>query len=110
MLLLSLVLGCAPPTPVEVATSPEPTVSFEAPVDTGSTKSPYDHSLLVPSLSQRESDFDLELLGTRVKRFDIRADLAVLGALDAEENEAVRRHLSADPRWRVGVWEGALVA
>ncbi|MBW1879434.1 MAG: hypothetical protein JRJ84_13810, partial [Deltaproteobacteria bacterium] len=105
--------GCH--TPQTLDTSPaRPRVTLAAPtsaaMDPGTAPSPYDTLLPVPQLASRASDFDLELLGYRYTVYRIKADFSGLASVRSSDADVVQRHLTADPRWRVGVWDGAVVA
>jgi len=109
---VSLLLGCH--TPQALNSAPKPQIARAAlavpSADPGTAPSPYDTLLPVPQLAARASDFDLELLGYRYTVYRIKADLSGLASVRSTDAAVVHRHLAADPRWRVGVWDGAVVA
>lgn len=111
-LLVLALIGCsAPMTSVDSTAAPK----VRAPAapsmhDPGAVASPYDHTLSVPKLASRASDFDLELLGYRYTVYKIKADFSPVASVTKAESATIRHQLAADPRWRVGVWDGAVVA
>jgi hypothetical protein len=108
-----MLVGCHTPQTLDAAPA-TPRVVLAAPtspsIDPGTAPSPYDTLLPVPQLASRGSDFDLELLGYRYTVYRIKADFSALASVRSTDTAVVHRHLAADPRWRVGVWDGAVVA
>ncbi len=80
------------------------------PADPGVAASPYDAALDLPRLSLRAPDLDLEALAQKYTVYHVDVDLSSLTNLDRAEARQVQLALAADPRWRVGVWDGAVVA
>lgn len=113
LLLLALQNGCSAPTiAVEtVATVGAPRTAkarLSPPSDPGEAASPYDDALPHPDLKAPKSDFDLELLGYRYDIYSFEADMSSL--LRVRDPQGAMSKLAADPRWRVGVLDGAVVA
>lgn len=110
VMLLALV-GCLPSAPLEASMPPRlPAGVATVPVDPGTIPSPYDAALEVPDLTRRASGLDLETLGWHETTYHVEVDLSAIGRVPAERARELMVRFAADPRWRVGVWDGAVVA
>lgn len=109
---LVLLVGCQVTTPLDASPAAPRlgATSQAAPMDPGLAPSPYDQTIDVPNLAKRKSDLDLEALATKYTIYHVKVDLSSLGRLNRTGARRVELALAADPRWRVGVWDGAVVA
>jgi len=109
---LMLLVGCQVTTPLAASpAAPRVGAASQAiPTDPGLASSPYDQTMDVPNLAKRASDLDLEALATKYTIYHVNVDLSSLKHLDRSSAHRVELALAADPRWRVGVWDGAVVA
>ncbi len=80
------------------------------PVRPAHTQSPYAAQVALPPLTGGTSALDLERLARVVTTFTLVVDTSVVAEIDADEAKGLRAHLAADPRWRMTLWDGALLA
>jgi hypothetical protein len=84
--------------------------AIPTPSDPGQDLSPYESRLTGVGVSGSEGRFDLEGLSYVKTQFTITADLSTLEQITAAKRDRFLRHVAADPRWRLGTRDGALVA
>lgn len=112
MLALSLLLvGCHMAAPLDATpTERTPPVTASVPADPGTSPSPYDAQTDAPDIAKRASNLDLETLGWKETTYHVEVDLTSLGRVPSGGAKELMVRFAADPRWRVGVWDGAVVA
>lgn len=108
MWLLLLLAGCVKPVPEGVERARRlPRPPAPAAAELPDPRSPLDAP--APLLAGSDASLDLESLVRTTTRYNLAGDFSGL-TVDRREADSVLRHLAADPRWRVGWWDGALLA
>lgn len=77
-------------------------------IDPGDTASPWEPAADLPL--RGGSSLELTSLTRTITTFTLGADVSALSTIDAAAEQAVLRHVAADPRWRLVVHQGALIA
>jgi len=99
-------LGCPGKTPRgrPGKRTPKPPPPVTVPAEPYQTRSVYDEHLVFPSVAGPSAPN-----AETPTVYSWEGDLTGL-SVDEEGARSVARHLAADPRWRLGVWDGVLVA
>lgn len=120
MLPLLLLLACPRPAPTDAPTGPTPVApellapglspAPAAGAPSLPTAVPPSGAPLAPGLAG--SINAVEFAGSNKSRlvFTLGGDLSALDTIDEGEVAVLAEHLAANPRWRLTLWEGALIA